>query len=107
MFDIFCRFEPSHSSWMQPYFLKVRQVDGKKIKFSNGKTGDIDSLISSCREVGLIAGHKFIVGTEVSLTAHLTEVLLCEDIDNNEMIADNRNKLIIDLSRSRFVCIIS
>lgn len=98
-FEIGCRFEPAQNTWMQPYIkLTGLQVEGKKIILSNGMTADIKPLTSLRSEVGLTAGHEFIVNAETSLTAYITAAWLRENINNNHTIINNRHKFITDLS---------
>ncbi|VEJ45176.1 BafA family autotransporter [Bartonella vinsonii] len=98
-FEIGCRFEPAQNTWMQPYIkLTGLQVEGKKIKLSNGMSGDISPLTSFRNEVGLTAGHEFIFGTETSLTAYITAAWLRENINNNRTTINNQHQFITDLS---------
>ncbi|WP_273756485.1 BafA family autotransporter [Bartonella sp. MM73XJBT] len=98
-FEIGCHFEPAQNTWMQPYIkLTGSQVEGKKITLSNGMTADISPSTSLRSEVGLTAGHKFIVNAETSLTAYITAAWLRENINNNHTIINNRHKFITDLS---------
>ncbi|WP_208441072.1 BafA family autotransporter [Bartonella raoultii] len=98
-FEIGCRFEPAQNTWMQPYIkLTGLQVEGKKITLSNGMTADISPSTSLRSEVGLTAGHKFIVNAETSLTAYITAAWLRENINNNHTTINNRHKFITDLS---------
>lgn len=98
-FEIGCRFEPAQSTWMQPYIkLTGVQVEGKKVKLSNGMTGDINPLTSFRSEVGLTAGHEFIVGAKAPLTAYITAAWLRENVNNNHTIINNQHKFITDLS---------
>ncbi|EJF75179.1 autotransporter outer membrane beta-barrel domain-containing protein [Bartonella alsatica] len=98
-FEIGCHFETAQRSWMQPH-IKVTgvQVEGKKIKLSNGMTGDISPLTSFLSEVGLTAGHEFIVDAETSLTAYITAAWLRENIDDNSTTINNQHQFIMDLS---------
>ncbi|EJF91616.1 BafA family autotransporter [Bartonella taylorii] len=98
-FEIGCRFEPAQSTWMQPYVkLTGLQAQGRKIKLSNGMTGDISPLTSFRSEVGLTAGHEFIFGAETSLTAYITAAWLRENVNNNHTTINNQYKFITDLS---------
>ncbi|ATP13118.1 BafA family autotransporter [Bartonella henselae] len=98
-FEMGCRFEPAQSTWMQPYVkLTGLQVAGKKIILSNGMTADISSLTSLRSEVGLTAGHEFIMNAETLLTAYITAAWLRENINNNHTTINNRHKFITDLS---------
>ncbi|GAA5103919.1 BafA family autotransporter [Bartonella jaculi] len=98
-FEVGCRFEPAQSTWMQPYIkLTGMQAEGKKIKLSNGMTGDISPLTSFRSEVGLTAGHEFIVGADTPLTAYITAAWLRENINNNHTTINNRYQFITDLS---------
>ncbi|WP_035008893.1 BafA family autotransporter [Bartonella vinsonii] len=98
-FEIGCRFEPAQNTWMQPYIkLTGLQVEGKKIKLSNGMSGDISPLTSFRNEVGLTAGHEFIFGAETSLTAYITAAWLRENINNNHTTINNQHQFITDLS---------
>lgn len=98
-FEIGCRFEPAQSTWMQPYIkLTGLQAQGRKIKLSNGMTGDISPLTSFRSEVGLTAGHEFIFGAETSLTAYITAAWLRENVNNNHTTINNQYKFITDLS---------
>ncbi|UTO29171.1 BafA family autotransporter [Bartonella harrusi] len=98
-FEIGCRFEPAQSTWMQPYIqLTGLQVQGKKIKLTNGMIGNIDPLTSFRSEVGLTAGHEFIFGAETSLTAYIMAAWLRENISNNHTTINNQHKFIMDLS---------
>ncbi|GAA5095208.1 hypothetical protein GCM10023260_02950 [Bartonella acomydis] len=98
-FEIGCRFAPAQSTWMQPYIkLTGLQVEGKKISLSNKMTADIRPLTSLRSEVGLTAGHEFIINAETSLTAYITAAWLRENINNNHTIINNRHKFITDLS---------
>ncbi|QEE11847.1 BafA family autotransporter [Bartonella krasnovii] len=100
-FEIGCYFEPAQNTWMQPYIkLTGLQVEGKKIKLSNGMTGDLSPLISFRSEVGLTAGHEFFVNSETSLTAYIMAAWLRENINNNHAIINNQHKFITDLSGS-------
>ncbi|UNF39362.1 BafA family autotransporter [Bartonella krasnovii] len=100
-FEIGCYFEPAQNTWMQPYIkLTGLQVQGKKIKLSNGMTGDLSPLISFRSEVGLTAGHEFFVNSETSLTAYIMAAWLRENINNNHAIINNQHKFITDLSGS-------
>lgn len=84
---------------MQPYIkLTGVQVEGKKVKLSNGMTGDINPLTSFRSEVGLTAGHEFIVGAKAPLTAYITAAWLRENVNNNHTIINNQHKFITDLS---------
>ncbi|MBX4336189.1 BafA family autotransporter [Candidatus Bartonella raoultii] len=98
-FEIGCRFEPAQSTWMQPYIkLTGLQVNGKKIMLSNGMTADIRPSTSLRSEVGLTAGHEFMMNAETSLTAYITAAWLRENINNNHTIINNRYQFITDLS---------
>ncbi len=98
-FEIGCRFEPAQSTWMQPYIkLTGLQAQGRRIKLSNGMTGDISPLTSFRSEVGLTAGHEFIFGAETSLTAYITAAWLRENVNNNHTKINNQYKFITDLS---------
>ncbi|WP_019219657.1 BafA family autotransporter [Bartonella florencae] len=98
-FEIGCRFEPAQNTWMQPYVkLTGLQVEGKKITLSNKMTADISPLTSLRSEVGLTAGHEFIINAETSLTAYITAAWLRENINNNHTTINNRHKFITDLS---------
>lgn len=100
-FEIGCYFEPAQNTWMQPYIkLTGLQVEGKKIKLSNGMVGDLSSLISFRSEVGLTAGHEFFVNSETSLTAYIMAAWLRENINDNHAIINNQHKFITDLSGS-------
>ncbi|WP_409361774.1 BafA family autotransporter [Bartonella heixiaziensis] len=98
-FEIGCRFETAQRGWMQPYIkLTGMQAEGKKIKLSNGMIGDINPLTSFRSEVGLTAGHEFIVGADTPLTAYITAAWLRENINNNHTTINNRYQFITDLS---------
>ncbi|WP_019220452.1 BafA family autotransporter [Bartonella senegalensis] len=98
-FEVGCRFEPAQSTWMQPYIkLTGLQVEGKKITLSNKMTADISPLTSLRSEVGLTAGHEFIVNAETSLKAYITAAWLRENVNNNHTTINNRHKFITDLS---------
>ncbi|WP_144752084.1 BafA family autotransporter [Bartonella saheliensis] len=100
-FEIGCYFEPAQNTWMQPYIkLTGLQVEGKKIKLSNGMIGDLSPLISFRSEVGLTAGHEFFVNSETSLTAYIMAAWLRENINNNHATINNQHKFITDLSGS-------
>lgn len=100
-FEIGCYFEPAQNTWMQPYIkLTGLQVEGKKIKLSNGMVGDLSPLISFRSEVGLTAGHEFFVNSETSLTAYIMAAWLRENINDNHAIINNQHKFITDLSGS-------
>lgn len=100
-FEIGCYFEPAQNTWMQPYIkLTGLQVEGKKIKLSNGMIGDLRPLISFRSEVGLTAGHEFFVNSETSLTAYIMAAWLRENINNNHATINNQYKFITDLSGS-------
>ncbi|PIT70062.1 BafA family autotransporter [Bartonella tribocorum] len=100
-FEIGCYFEPAQNTWMQPYIkLTGLQVEGKKIKLSNGMIGDLRPLISFRSEVGLTAGHEFFVNSETSLTAYIMAAWLRENINNNYVTINNQHKFITDLSGS-------
>ncbi|CDO48460.1 BafA family autotransporter [Bartonella tribocorum] len=100
-FEIGCYFEPAQNTWMQPYIkLTGLQVEGKKIKLSNGMIGDLRPLISFRSEVGLTAGHEFFVNSETSLTAYIMAAWLRENINNNSAIINNQHKFITNLSGS-------
>ncbi|GAA4659540.1 BafA family autotransporter [Bartonella pachyuromydis] len=98
-FEIGCRFEPAQNTWMQPYIKLIGlQVEGKKITLSNGMKADISPSTSLRSEVGLTAGHKFIVSAETSLTAYIMAAWLRENVNNNHTTINNRHKFITDLS---------
>ncbi|KEC55491.1 BafA family autotransporter [Bartonella koehlerae] len=97
-FEMGYRFEPAQNTWMQPYVkLTGLQVESKKITLSNKMAADISPLTSLHSEVGLTAGHEFIV-EETSLTAYITAAWLRENINNNHATINNRHKLVTDLS---------
>ncbi|WP_455475617.1 BafA family autotransporter [Bartonella sp. B17] len=98
-FEMGCRFEISQDSWMQPH-VKITgvQVEDKKIKLSNGMTGDISSFASLRNEVGLFAGHEFIIGTDIPLTAYITAAWLRENVNNNHTTINKEHKFFTDLS---------
>nr|WP_208435310.1 BafA family autotransporter [Bartonella phoceensis] len=98
-FEIGCRFEPAQNTWMQPYVkLTGLQVEGKKITLSNKMIANISPLTSLRSEVGLTAGHEFVVNGETSLMTYITAAWLRENINNNHTIINNRHKFITDLS---------
>ncbi|WP_375640103.1 MULTISPECIES: BafA family autotransporter [unclassified Bartonella] len=100
-FEIGCYFEPAQNTWMQPYIkLTGLQVEGKRIKLSNGMIGDLSPLTSFRSEVGLTAGHEFFVSSETSLTAYIMAAWLRENINNNYTTINNQYKFITDLSGS-------
>ncbi len=98
-FETGYRFMAAQNSWMQPYAQIVGvQVEGKKINLSNGMVGDISPFTSFHSEVGLLAGHEFIVGTDIPLTAYISAAFLRENINNNYTIINRKNQFITDLS---------
>ncbi|WP_336279052.1 autotransporter outer membrane beta-barrel domain-containing protein [Bartonella sp. CB175] len=98
-FETGYRFKASQDSWMQPYIkMTGLQVEGKKINLSNGMIGDINPFTSLRSEVGLFAGHEFIVGTGIPLTAYITAAFLRENMNNNYTIINKENQFITDLS---------
>ncbi|WP_254472691.1 BafA family autotransporter [Bartonella sp. B1098] len=100
-FEIGYYFEPAQNAWMQPYIkLTGLQVEGKKIKLSNGMIGDLSPLISFRSEVGLTAGHEFFVNSQTSLTAYIMAAWLRENIKDNYATINNQHKFITDLSGS-------
>lgn len=100
-FEIGCYFEPAQNTWMQPYIKLIGlQVEGKKIKLSNGMIGDLGPLTSFRSEVGLTAGHEFFVNSETLLMAYIMAAWLRENINNNYTTINNQHKLITDLSGS-------
>ncbi|WP_175869540.1 BafA family autotransporter [Bartonella gabonensis] len=100
-FEIGCYFEPAQNTWMQPYIkLTGLQVEGKKVKLSNGMIGDLSPSVSFHSEVGLTTGHEFFVNAETSLTAYIMAAWLRENIHNNHTTINNQHKFITDLSGS-------
>ncbi|MET3560852.1 outer membrane autotransporter protein [Bartonella japonica] len=98
-FELGYRFEPAQNTWMQPYVkLTGLQIEGKKITLSNKMTADISSSTSLRSEVGLTAGHEFIINAETALTAYITAAWLRENINNNHTTINNRHKFITDFS---------
>ncbi len=98
-FEMGCYFETAQNSWMQPY-IKVTgvQIEDKKIKLSNGMTADISTLTSLRSEIGLFAGHEFIVGEGTPLTTYITAAWLRENINDNYTTINEQHKFITDLS---------
>ncbi len=61
-------------------------------------TANINPLTSLRSEIGLTAGHEFIVNADTSLTAYIMAAWLRENINNNHTTINNRHKFITDLS---------
>ncbi|WP_026088272.1 BafA family autotransporter [Bartonella rattaustraliani] len=100
-FEVGCRFEPAQNTWMQPYVkLTGMQVESKKVKLSNGMTADISPLTSLRSEVGLTAGHEFMMNAETSLSAYIMAAWLRENVNNNHTTINDRHKFVTDLSGS-------
>ncbi|MCZ2203778.1 BafA family autotransporter [Bartonella sp. A05] len=99
LFEAGYRFQMNRDTWAQPYGqLTWSQVEGKKIKLSNGMTGDIVKSNSLRSEIGLSVGHEFNLDSNASLMTYVTAAWLHQYIDSNHTTINKWHQFTTDLS---------